>query len=109
MNTETNQKRNYITEYIVAAGYLLFFCLAFVLCSTAYYFTYLQSGSSPIINTFATSLPPLTPTPHVLPTSQQGAYAVFRDDFSDDHYGWTDIESESKAEVSHGALRLESK
>jgi hypothetical protein len=108
MNTEANQKRNYIPEYIVAAGYLLFFCLAFALCSTAYYFTYLQSRPSPIINTFATSLPPLTSTPHVLPTDQQEAYAVFRDDFSDDHNGWADIESDSKVEVSRAALRVES-
>jgi hypothetical protein len=107
MDTEPKQKVSYISEFIVAAGYILFFCLAFAFCSMFYYLSYLQP-QPPAINTFATSLPPRTPTPHVLPTDLKNAKIIFKDDFSDDNHHWTRTEDVLKEQVTLGKLLVES-
>src|SRR5262245_56692073 len=106
MDIEQNEKPSYIAEFILGAGYLLFFCLAFGLCSTFYYFTYLQPKPAPI-NTCATSLPPTTPTPHILPANQQNGSSVFEDDFNDDGHSWSYTGEFSSANVKQGKLFLE--
>jgi hypothetical protein len=97
MDTEQKEKISYTTEYIVAAGYILFFCLASILCLTFYYFTFSQQRSSPI-NTFATSLPPTTPTPHFL-VDQTESKKDLRDDFSRDKTAGRSIQMNFKEEV----------
>jgi len=108
MNTEPKEKVSYVTEYLVAAGYILFFCLTFTFCSVLYYFSYLQPQPSPI-NTFATGLPPITPTPHIRPTNLQSATPIFEDDFSNDSHAWTGTEDDSKEQVTLGKLIFESR
>ena len=107
MDTEQQEKISHTKEYVIAAGYLLFLCLAFILCSTIYYFTYLQPQPTPV-NTFATGLPPTTPTPHINPTNLQNASLIFKDDFSNDRHAWTGNEDYSKERVSFGTLIFES-
>ncbi|HLO16793.1 MAG TPA: hypothetical protein VK206_18310 [Anaerolineales bacterium] len=109
MSADAAKRPNYIAEYLVAAGYLLFFCLAFSLCSTFYYLTYLQPQQTLLINTFATALPPTTPTPHILPTDQQNASQIFKDDFSDDSHGWAGTEDTSIQQVTLGKLLFKSR
>ncbi len=108
MDTEPKEKVSYVAEFIIGAGYLLFFCLAFSLCSTFYYLSYLQP-KPPAINTFATSLPPTTPTPHIIPADQQNETTIFKDDFSDDSHGWEYSEDTSKGQVTLGKLLFEFK
>jgi len=107
MNTKPNEKSNYLAEFIVGVGYLRFFCLAFALCSTFYYTSYLQPQTSQI-NTFVTSLPPTTPTPHILPAEQKKAVEIFMEDFSNDGHGWNDSDDISKTQVTLGKLLFES-
>jgi hypothetical protein len=108
MDTQQKEKISYIKEYVIAAGYVIFFCLAFALCIIIYYFTYLQPQPSPI-NAFATGLPPTTPTPHINPTNLQNASLIFKDDFSNDRHAWTDTEDDSQERVSYGTLIFESR
>src|SRR5512133_2217382 len=108
MNTEPIQHKSYLTEYIVIFGYLTFLCLALSVCSVFYYFTFLQAKPSPV-NTFATSLPPTTPTPHILPTNQQRMINILEEDFNDDHMGWADNDEDASRGVRLGKFRLESK
>jgi len=107
MNTETNPKTNYLAGFIIGVGYILFFCLALTLCSTFYYLSELQPQSSPI-NTFATSLPPTTPTPHIVPAEQKNADEIFKDDFSDDSHAWAGSDDVSRENVTLGKLLFES-
>jgi hypothetical protein len=108
MDTEQKEKISYTKEYIIAAGYIIFFCLALALCTAFYYFAYLQP-KPPSINSFATGLPPTTPTPHILPTNQQNASMIFKDDFGDDSHVWSDTDDVSRAQVTLGKLLFESK
>ncbi len=108
MDAEPKEKVSYLPEFMVAAGYILFFCLALTICSTFYYLSYLQRQPVPI-NSFATSLPPTTPTPHIVPADQQNATVLFKDDFGDDGHGWAGTEDNSKEQVTLGKLLLESK
>ena len=109
MNMEATKRPSYIAEYTVTAGYLLFFCLAFSLCSTFYYLTYLQAQQTPPINTFATALPPTTPTPHIIAANQQNAPHLFKDDFSDNSHGWADTDDSATREVMLGKLLFKPK
>jgi len=106
MNIEQKEKSSYTREYIIGAGYLLFFCLAFSFCSIFYYFSYLQPKPSPV-NPFATSLPPITPTPHISPTNQQNGSTIFEDDFHDDVHAWSYTGDYVSAGVKKGKLSLE--
>ena len=113
MDTKQKEDISYTAEYIVGAGYLLFFCLAFALCSVFYYFTYLRSyqlrpGPS-AINPFATNLPPTTPTPHVSMDDQSKLKRIFEDDFNNDQNHWTLYNDEFKEEVRKGKLYFESR
>jgi hypothetical protein len=108
MNTEAAPRPNYIPAFLIAAGYVLFFCVAFTLCSTFYYLTYLQPKPVPI-NAFATSLPPITPTPHILLGSQPNMPQVFKDDFHNDSHGWASTGEDSRTQVTLGKLLFESR
>jgi hypothetical protein len=107
MNIEHSKKTNYLGEFIIGVGSLLFLCLAPALCSIFYYFSTLQPQTS-AVNPFATSLPPTTSTPHMIPAEQKNADVIFKDDFSDDSHGWEDGENWYKAQVALGKLLLES-
>jgi hypothetical protein len=108
MHTEQKEKISYTTEYVVGAGYLLFFCLAFSLYSIFFYFTYLQPKPAPI-NTFATNLPPKTPTPHILSKNHQNVSTIFEDDFHDDVHDWSYTGDYSSTSVKQGKLFLEAR
>jgi len=105
MNIEHSEKTNYLAEFIISVGYLLFLCLAPAFCFTIYYISNLQPQNSPV-NAFATSLPPTTPTPHVIPGEQKNAVVIFKDDFTDDSHGWEDSEDWYKTQVTLGKLLL---
>jgi hypothetical protein len=109
MNSQPVKKKNYIPEYIVAAGYLLFFCLAIALCTAVSYFTLWQTGSVTVVNPLTTALPPTTSTPHFLPTNQQAATKVIIDNFNNDQYHWEQNDGWSITEIKDGKLFLESR
>lgn len=98
---------NYTTEIIITVGYLLFFCVVLTLCYTFYIFTFLKQAPAPI-NTFATSLPAVTPSPQVSTTDQPEAGRIFEDNFSNDHNNWTLKKDIFKEEVANGKLYFES-
>lgn len=108
MDTSSKKKFKYTTEVIILAGYLLFFCLAFIL----FYFFLMSiflKRPMPPINTFATSLPPTTPIPHISLTAQMEGIKIFEDDFSSDKNHWAFDTDVFKEEVSGGTLIFESK
>lgn len=107
MSAETKQKASYIAEYIIGAGYLLFLCLAFGLCSTVYYFAYLQPKPAPV-NLFATSLPPTTPSPSIPSNYGSGAINIFKENFDDDRNSWISDQESSAYEFRDGKLIIES-
>jgi hypothetical protein len=110
MDIEQKEKVGYTAEYIVGGGYLLFFCLASIFCLAFYYFTIAQQRSVPIpVNTFATSLPPTTPTPHISFVDQSKFNTIFEDDFSTDQNHWTFHNDGYKEEVREEKLHFESR
>ena len=108
MDTSSEKKLKYTKEVLILVGYLLFFCLAFIFCYLFFVSTYLKRPALPI-NTFATSLHPSTPIPHISSIVQTEGDKIFEDDFSSDKYNWTNNNSEFREDVSDGRLWLESK
>lgn len=108
MNTDAAQRPNYVPTFIIAAGYIFFFCLASILCYTFYFLTYLVPKPAPI-NTFATQLPPTTPTPHIVPGTQQHMTEIFKDDFSNDSHSWAVADDNTRTQVTLGKLLFESR
>lgn len=98
--------KSHVAEYAIGAGYVIWFCLAITVCSAFYYFTYLQPRYSPI-NTFATSLPPTTPTPHVPLAVEQSSENTVVEAFDDNTHHWAHSDSFSKIEVKKGKLVIE--
>lgn len=109
MNKENTEKARYTTEYVIAAGYTLFFCVVFTLGMAVYFWFIVQSRPSTPINHFATSLPPATPTPYFLLSAQQESTPFFEDDFSSDPHWWSGTDDSSKKKVELGKLVLESR
>jgi hypothetical protein len=108
MDTQHSGKNNYLAEFIIGVGYVLFICLALALCFTVYYIFYVEPQAAPIINTFATSLPPITPTPDIAPAEQKNAGEIFKDEFDDDSHGWGGVDEVSQIKVTLGKLLFES-
>ena len=111
MNTESLEKVSYTTEYIVGAGYLIFFCVLIFGCLGYFYIN--RSLFSPIPQPsyeFATSLPSSTPTPHISSTSRfKVEEAVFRDDFSNNKNRWLSSEDDTKEKIDNGKLFFQSR
>jgi hypothetical protein len=107
MDASSNKKSNYAAEVAVGIGYLLFFCLAAIVCFSSYYLAYLQH--IPAKNTFATELPATTPSPHISLTQQSGMSRIFEDDFSDNRNSWTDDQEPSMYRISDGKLFVQSR
>ena len=108
MDMSSEKKFKYTTEVFILVGYLLFFCLAFIL----FYFFLMSiflKRPIPPINTFATSLPATTPIPHMSSAVQLEGNRIFEDDFSSDKYNWTNNNSKFREDVSDGRLLFESK
>jgi hypothetical protein len=99
--------KSHAAEYAIGAGYVIWICLAITVCSAFYYFTYLQPLYSPI-NPFATSLPPLTPIPHVPSASEQASENTVIEAFDDNTHQWAHSDRFSKIEVKKGKLVIES-
>ena len=113
METEPKKSISYTIEYIVGAGYVLFFCLAITLCSLYYYFTYLQTPvlqpKSSVVNPIAKTLPAMNPTPHVSLADQANETKILEEDFSKDHYHWMRYTDGFKEEVRKGKLYFASR
>ena len=107
MDTENPEKTSYRTEYFLAAGYALFFCIVFMACMAFYFWVIIQSRPSTPNNAFATNLPPRTPTPHILATGQPDIPAIFEDDFSRDSHEWSGTDDSSKKQLKDGMLVLQ--
>lgn len=103
---ETGKQVKYTIEFIVVIGYILF-CVLLFACLGFYFVNVLQQPA--LKNEFAESLPPTTPTPHILFTDQlETATILFKDDFDDDQNGWVNGQGESKEQVKNGKLTFES-
>jgi hypothetical protein len=102
------QKKNfkYIPEFIVALGYFFFFCLAFTFCLELFYANNAKHTSPQ--NTFATSLPPTTPTPHFPAIIDLNGPKIIEDDFTDDQNRWGSYYEWEKIKVGNGKLPLQS-
>jgi hypothetical protein len=108
METVPRKRTKYLAEFAIGAGYILFFCLALAFCSALYYISYQQQPQSSPINTFATSLPPTTPTSHILPAEAKNASEIFKDDFSNDSHGWEGSDDFASKQVTLGKLLFKS-
>jgi len=108
MDIPSENKGNYTKEILLVAGYILFFCLASILCITYYYFAYSQQQPARI-NVFATSLPAITPSPHIPLADQSEVTRIFEDDFSDDQNHWKRDIDKFRQEVRGGKLFFESR
>ena len=109
MGSSSEKQDSYTVELIVAAGYIIFFCLALIL-----YITFLvnitnnsQKHSTPV-NVFATSLPATTPTPHISSLIQPVVIRLFEDDFTNDSNHWTLRKNIFKEEARDSKLYFES-
>ncbi|HLO33062.1 MAG TPA: hypothetical protein VK249_28205 [Anaerolineales bacterium] len=102
------KKKNYIAEYVVAAGYIIFFCLASVFCLSFYYLTRSEKPPS-AVNVFATNLPATTPVPHITSIEKLGSSKVFEDNFSNNKNKWTIDQEGVQEKVSGGKLLFESR
>ncbi len=99
------KKPNYKGEIIVVVGYLLFFCL--VGGAGIFFYPILrESQAQARINPITTSLPALTPNPHVPSGMPPDAPVILSDDFSTDQNSWRDIPSDAPASVEDGHLSL---
>jgi len=109
MGQLTEKPANYIAEFLVIVGYIIFFCLASIL-----YFFFISSytknvpKSSTPVNVFATNLPPTTPIPHISSVDQLSAIKLFEDDFTTDQNHWSRDMNAYNESVSGGKLILES-
>ena len=107
---QTSEKQgNYNLEFVVLAGYILFFCLALI-----FYFTYLASITNnskkqqPAVNVFATNLLPTTPIAHITSVDQPNTVILFEDDFTSDLNHWARNKDIFKEDVVDGKLYFES-
>lgn len=109
MDTENLGKPSYTTEYLIAAGYIILLCLAFAFFYLYFFLTYaIPKPKEEPVNTFATSLPPITPTPHFSFTDLQDKKKIFEDNFSDDANHWTMHKDFIDEKVVDGQLVFES-
>jgi hypothetical protein len=105
-------KLKYIPEFIVAFGYILFFCLSFIFCFELIYAGRIQHTlpkAIPPQNTFAAGLPPTTPTPHIPGIIDLNASKIIDDDFTDNQNRWGSYYEWEKIEVRNGKLPLQPK
>jgi hypothetical protein len=109
---EPKNKFRYIPELIVGFGYILFFCLFFIFCFELIYTDRTQhilSQNSLPQNTFAVSLPPTTPTPHIPAIIDLKVPMIVEDDFTDNLNLWVSDQDGEKLKVRNGTLPLQSK
>ncbi len=110
MEDSPTRRANYTVEIIVAAGYLLLFCLGGAAC--LFSFSLIVGKQAPSrINPMTTSLPPVTPTPHIDPAELTSATPVLSDNFDINRYGWQSLDGYSRGDgvdVKDGALYLAS-
>src|SRR5689334_17021691 len=109
MDKSSQKQFRYTTEVIVTSGYLIFLCLASILYLTYIYsFTNNLQKHSSQVNTFATNLPPTTPTPHISSVDQLSANKIFEDNFTDDKNHWSLNKDIFKEYVADGKLYFQS-
>lgn len=106
MNVEPKEKISYIPEFIVVLGYILFLVLFVILCAFLVYFRSPQNSSQ--LNDFATSLPPITPSPSIPLTYVPEATHIFQDMFDRNQNSWTDEQDPSMYRFRDGKLVIES-
>jgi hypothetical protein len=106
MDASSEKKENHIAEIFIVIGYIAFFCLAFIFVFYVLFSTYVKPRSE-AVNVFATSLPPMTPTPHLYLEGKSLEKAI-SDNFDDDDRRWSQHDNSSRTEVKDGKLVLES-
>lgn len=106
MDTASQTKTKYTLEYIVAGGYIFFFCLVAFTCLGFFYVNRsLMTPSLPVSNEFAESLPLSTPSPHVLSSHDFGADSIlFQDDFINNQNRWLNSQDDTYEYLRNGRL-----
>ncbi|MFN8435022.1 MAG: hypothetical protein U0V18_13435 [Anaerolineales bacterium] len=108
INIPTEASKNYTVKFLVAGGYILFFCLVIYSAITFYFLTNTKIQSQPV-NIIATNLPPINPTPEFSISQQANTDIILRDDFSDNKNKWAGVSYyDFVLEVKEGKLLLES-
>lgn len=105
----SSEKQNkYTLEFAVGAGYVIFFCLALIsYIAFIVFISKSSSKSSTPVNSFATNLPPVRPTPHLNSLTQPVVIRLFEDDFTDNHNQWNFIRYSFTEKVEDGKLSFE--
>ena len=106
MDTESKAKINYTTEYVVAAGYAIFFCSLVIACLGFFYLNLSQPVPEPArTNEFTGTLPLTTPTPHIPSNHQFETNSIlFQEDFDNNQNRWLNSEDDTKERIHAGRL-----
>ncbi|MBN8657463.1 MAG: hypothetical protein J0M11_17165 [Anaerolineae bacterium] len=108
INTPKETPKNYTAEFLVAGGYILFFCIA-IYTLVVFYFLGGSTNQAKPVNVIATNLPSIYPTPSIDFEALREFEIILEDDFSEDQNLWESYnDKNAEVKIESGELYLKS-